>query len=150
EVDRGNIGRRAERQSANRASTAAALTIRWNGLLIDCREPVRLFPAYRHTGNYRITAERALPVADVQAILSRTIRREFAVFTVADFLVWVTAAQASAVQPTVPPDRRATLGAVMDLNAAGAVPPTVDSDDRWIFDTFAVPRVRVVWKVDLE
>jgi hypothetical protein len=150
EVNRGNIGRRTERQSRDQARTAAALILQWNRALIDRRAPLRLFLGYGHTGNYRISAEQALAVAEVQTVLSQSVHREFAVFTVEDFLAWVAAAQHAAVRPTVPPGRRPTLGAVMDLNAAGAAPPAVTSDGRWIFDAFAAPRVRVVWKLDLE
>ena len=150
EVNRGNIGRRAERGSPIEPRTAAALTLHWNRALTDRRVPLRIFPTYGHTGNYRIAAEQALPVADVQTMLSDTLGGDFAVFTVTDFVAWVTAAQGAAVRPAVPPGRRPTLGAVMDLNTAGQAPPIVTSDSRWVFDAFAVPRVRAVWKIDLE
>jgi hypothetical protein len=43
-------------------------------------------PRVWHTGNYRISAEEALPAADVQMMLSKTLRHDFAVFIVNNFL----------------------------------------------------------------
>jgi hypothetical protein len=151
EVNRANIGRRGERQSLDLERTAAALAVRWNRELIERHVPLRICPAYKHTGNYWLAAEEALPVAAVQEKLSEALRREFAVFTVEAFLAWLAAAKvATPASPTMPVGRRATAGAVMDLNVAGGPPPTVTSDKRWMFDTFTLPRVRLVWKVDLE
>jgi hypothetical protein len=151
EVDRANIGRHSERQSPNQERTAAALTVRWNRVFIERGVPLRICPAYRHTGNYWLAAEQALHVADVAKNLSDTLSRGFAVFTVEAFLAWLSAAKTALTAPSaVPVGRRATPGAVIDLNVAGGPPPAVTSDERWMFDTFALPRVRVVWKIDLE
>lgn len=92
-----------------------------------------------------------MPIADVATNLSDTLRPDFAVFTVEAFLAWLTAAKrVIAVRPAVPVGRRATSGAVMDLNVTGGPPPAVTSDERWMSDRFALPRVRLVWKIDLE
>ncbi len=152
EVNRGNIGRRREKQSLDQERTAAAVAVRWNRVFMERHVPLRVCPAYKHTGNYWLAAEEALPVAAVEKELADALSRDFAVFTVETFLAWHAAAAktATAARPAVPVGRRATSGAVMDLNVAGGPPPTVTSDERWMFDTFTLPRVRLVWKIDRE
>jgi hypothetical protein len=150
EVDRANIGRRERGQAADSERRTAAIAVRWNRLLLSQRLPLRICPAYRHTGNYWVAAEESLPIADVETMLSGTLSRDFAVFTMEEFLAWVAAADSIKAPSEVPPGRRATPGAVMDLNTALVPPPALASTERWLFDAYAVPRVRMVWKLDVE
>ncbi len=51
--------------------------------------------------------------------------------------------------PAVAGARRATPGAVMDLDPRAGLPPTPPPSDGFAFDAFALPRVRGAWKLDV-
>jgi len=149
EVDRANIGRR--RSSVDDERTAAALSIRWNRSFIGRRLPLRICPAYRHTGNYWLYSDQQLLATDVARGLADSVERGFAVFTVEEFLGWLARLKMCIKEPSaIPSGRRATPGAVIDLNPSGEAPPVPPSSERIVFDAFALPRVRGVWKLDVE
>src|SRR3989442_14570263 len=99
EVDRANIGRRRGAQSPNSERRTAALAVRWNRVFIERHVPLRICPAYRHTGNYWLAAEQPLAIAELDKRLSDALGREFALFTVDAFLAWLAAAKAAGTTP---------------------------------------------------
>jgi hypothetical protein len=150
EVDRANLGRRRGPDAVDQERRVAALAVQWNRALVARAVPLRVCPAYRHTGNYWLASESALPVAEVGRVLLDVVGRGFAVFTVEEYLTWLTSMKHSIRQPPgVRESRRPTPGAVMNLDPAGVAPPPAPSDERIAFDEFAVPRVRAVWKCDV-
>ena len=129
EVDRANIGRRRSLMDDER--TAAALCIRWNRTFIGRRLPLRICPAYRHTGNYWLYSDQQLLATDVAQGLADSVERGFAVFTVEEFLGWLTLLKMCIKEPSaIPSGRRATPGAVIDLNPSGEAPPIPPSSER--------------------
>jgi hypothetical protein len=73
----------------------------------------------------------------------------FAVFGVKEFLAWLASLKAAINVPAVAGARRATPGAVMDLDPRAGLPPTPPPSDGFAFDAFALPRVRGAWKLDV-
>ena len=123
EVDRANIGR--GRRGGEDERTAGALCIRWNRVFVKQGVPLRICPAYRHTGNYWIYSEERLALADMMRLVSDSIHREFAALTTEEFLVWLASLKAAMKEPTqTAAGRRPTPGAVMDLNSTGPTPPS--------------------------
>src|SRR5262245_19256227 len=73
--------------------------------------PLRICPAYRHTGNYWLYSDQPLPATDVAALLSEAVARGFAVFTVEEFLDWLARLKAGLKEPSqIAAGRRATPG----------------------------------------
>jgi len=144
EVGRGNLGRAVPRIPAER------LCISWSGLLSDVGAASQFSPGYGHTGNYLLNCAEAVPLLGVVGLLHGHLDRPFAVFAASDYCAWVDhLASVLAQVPEPPPGRRATPGAVMDVDPAGAIPGLPAASEKISFADWAMPRVRAAWKYDI-
>jgi hypothetical protein len=144
EVGRGNLGRALPRIPAEHLCTS------WNGLLAGLAWTPRFSPGYGHTGNYLLNCAEAVPLPEVVGFLHGHLDRQFAVFAATDYYAWVDdLASALAQVPEPPPGRRATPGAVMDLDATGGIPGLPAASVKISFSDWAMPRVRSAWKYDI-
>jgi hypothetical protein len=141
EVGRANVG-----DARKRPLAAELITVRNTVLKAD---GVRLTGSVGHTGNYIAETTGDLATSDLTAIFLR-LKVRMAVFPEVEFRSWVSAAHdAFGVRPLTPSDRRPTAGVVMNLDPNGGIPPEPPSSDKVNFASFAVPRVRGVWKLDV-
>lgn len=141
QVGRSNVGRKGRRVTSGQSLE------RWNETLTQ--GGLRFSASYGHTGNF-IVESRALVTVD-QAITALAVLQplRFCVFSRDDFKQWLDHLSVEMSAPSVQKGRRATLGAVMDLNPRGETPPMLNSSQARVFSDFGVPRVRAVWKLDL-
>lgn len=125
-----------------------ALRREWNRSLAE--EGLRVIASYGHTGNFVFCAAQRTATAQVNQVLQLVLRRRIAVFGAENYLTWLTELKlATSERPVTGAGRRATPGAVMDLNPEGATPEQPPSTERISFGSFAVPRVRLTWKRDI-
>ena len=133
---------------------AAELLQQWNDALASARPGIRFEASFGVSGNYVLSSAEPRSVVVVSQHLQDNLRRQFAVFTVEEFLEWLDSLERDLSDPPkVSIEREPNPGAVMDVNPEGGVPgrlpaPPTDSET-WTSSEFAVPRVRGVWKNDL-
>jgi hypothetical protein len=122
----------------------------WNRRLRDSRSRLRLEQGYGPTGNLLLFSARDLTVRAVFSILSEEIARDkFAVFTVKEFLFWLSELlPVLTSSPKAPLSRRVTPGAVMHVDPEGGIPRLPPNREFVAFSPFARPRVRGAWRLD--
>lgn len=122
----------------------------WNLRLAAQRVGLSLRQGFRHTGNFLLASGQARGLVELSDLLATTLNKEFAVFSVSEFLGWLQQIQIAAGTPRqVSVVRRATLGAVMAVNPRYGLPPLPDGREWVEFTSVACPRVRGVWKLDI-
>ena len=142
-----NVGNLARSSSRHDSSSLVHL---WNEVLQHKRPALTFRSSYRHTGNFLLSAEEPLDVLSASETLGEFLSHEFAVFTTEEYLNWLTQLQALHINPPQNlPGRRPTLGAVMSIAPMASTLPAPVSTERMVFSSFAVPRVRGVWKYDV-
>lgn len=140
QVGRSNVGRKGQRVTSDQSRK------RWNEVLMAKRLDFRA--SCGHTGNFIIESNGPVTVDQVIAALVVLTPLRFCVFSREPFRQWLGELTTRTATPSAGDGRRATLGAVTDLAPGGAKPPKLESRETRIFDDFAVPRVRAVWKLD--
>jgi hypothetical protein len=144
EVGRGNLGRGAPRVPAER------LCASWNRRLVSVPVGPQVSRGYGHTGNYMLECAMPLAIPELAGLLHDRLRRCFALFPISDYCNWVDELTAALVQAPEPQHgRRATPGAVMDVNPLGGIPGFPAASVRIGFSNWAIPRVRGAWKYDI-
>lgn len=141
QVGRSNVGRRGRRVASSESQE------KWNHRLSVKGFQVRA--SYGHTGNFIVESHAPVAVTQVIAALELLIPLRFCVFSQEGFKQWFGELTTKSTKPSVQGSRRATLGAVMDLDPGGKEPPRLEPSETRIFDNLAMPRVRAVWKLDL-
>ena len=155
EVGRG--GPRGKRVPAN------ALSASWNTMLAGSGAGVTIRPGRGATGNYVLTCREPLSITELlRALEGLPQTRGFVLFSATEFSRWLSELErylSGCRRPDVSPMRRPTPGVVMNRDPGGGIPPDLPDPDptrdpvedvqAWLSTTFAVPRVRGVWKNDL-
>lgn len=146
-VDIGNVGG----LKGTRPSTDALID-EWNKKLSQAREfRLAFVGSYAHTGNYVLQASRSEELKHIVEILGQHVpSHKFAIFHHDEFVSALDPIRRALQQmPSPIAGRQWTSGIVMDLNPTGGIPPMPRSDDKAAFGSFAVPRIRTVWKGDI-
>lgn len=121
-----------------------------NARLARSATGLRLGQGFGKSGNFLIAVEGNRSIADVSQTLSRVLAREFAVFTIAEFRDWLEKLKAALSSPPLTPlGRRATPGAVMNVEPGNRLSITLPTSDRMTFNHFVHPRVCGLWKLDV-
>jgi hypothetical protein len=143
EVGRGNLAKGVPRIPAD------LLCESWNRRLVGDRARMQLSPGYRHTGNFLLDCAEVTPLSEVVGSLHDRLPQQFAVFSARDYCRWVDELTSQAPEPPQRDGRRATLGAVMDVNPAGGIPGLPAASEKITFADWAMPRIRAAWKYDI-
>lgn len=126
---------------------AAQLCAEWNRQLTGTG--LRITPAYRHTGNFLMTATDTVPTTELSQIVSEALVGRFAVFSTEEFLDWLPRLKIALASPPAPSHgRRLTPGAAMSLDLNAGAPDSVPAADHFVTGPFTIPRVQGVWKND--
>lgn len=122
----------------------------WNRALSKCTElKPRFIEFFYSTGNYILSSSQPVPANLLSDTLATHINsHRFAIFDYPEFVTIFESLQ-SMFRKTPARGRTWTPGIVMDTNATGQVPPEPTSNRRMQFGSFALPRIRVVWKKEV-
>lgn len=126
------------------------MLVDWNRTLAVNGYPIKFLGTYRHTRNFLLQAPEGTGLQKVaRALAALPLFPASAVFEYEGFVVFLqSAAYALRQPPRIISGRRGTPGIVMARDLKAGIPPTPASDERAVFGKFAVPRIRIAWKVD--
>ena len=145
--DVGNLGKRK-----NPRIPQEELIARWNKeLCFGEGESMAFLDYFGSTGNYVLNASDNDSLEHVTQVLSfRIPSYDFAVFRYADIMALREPLNSALKeQPASVSGRRWTPGLVLDLNPKGEIPPIPRLNSRFVFGSFAVPRIRTAFKADV-